>query len=167
LTQALPAPVGSFGPVGVRRLDGAPVGARGLVLAANAIHRRRRNMATKAEQVYDEVQALITSGTERSEAFKQIAERHNRSLDGVRGAFYSHKRKVEGGATRSRKRETTPADAVGQATAALRKALESIDREIAASEERASEALAESEALKDSAAERKAEIEAKITALEA
>jgi dsDNA-specific endonuclease/ATPase MutS2 len=129
---------------------------------------RRKPVATKAEQLYDEVQALIGSGVERSEAFKQIAESHNRSLDGVRGSYYSHKRKLEGGTpTRSRRRETTPADAVGLATTALRKAIESIDREIEAAEERASEAAAEAEALKDSAAERKAEIEAKITALEA
>jgi hypothetical protein len=124
-------------------------------------------MATKAEKVYEEVQALMASGMERRDAFKQLAEKYGQPVDSVRGSFYRQKREVEGGGTsRPRKRETTAADAVEQATGTLRKAIESIQREITAAEERAAEATAEAKSLKASAAERKAEIEAKITALE-
>lgn len=146
--------------------------AEGFLHAGIAIQirqpRRKHTLATKAEKVFDEVEALIASGTARRDAFKQLAEQYGQPVDSIRGAYYGRKRKIEGGTpTRSRKRETTPADAVEQAAATLRKAIEAIDREIEAAEERASEAAAEAEALKDSAAERKAEIEAKITALEA
>lgn len=127
-------------------------------------------MATKAEKIYREVHDLMDSGIERRDAFRQLAEKYGQPLDSIRGAFYGAKRKAEGGTSgngRPRRRETTPADAVAQATATLRKAIEGIDREIEAAEERAAEAAAEAKALKDSAAERKAAIEAKIAALEA
>lgn len=126
-------------------------------------------MATKAERIYEEVHKLMDSGVERRDAFQQLAKKYGQPLDSIRGAFYGAKRKVEGGgsASRPRRRETTPADAVALATATLRKAIEGIDREIEASEERAAEAAAEAKSLKDTAASRKAAIEAKIAALEA
>jgi len=125
-------------------------------------------MATKAEKIYEEVNALIYSDVERRDAFKQLAEKYGQPIDSIRGSYYGQKKKVEGGgrAGRPRRRETTAADAVEQATATLRKAIEMIDREITAAEERATEAAAEASALKESAADRKAEIERKITALE-
>jgi hypothetical protein len=151
-------------------LDGSTAGGRAQVFlsAANAIQPRRIIVATKAEKIYDEVHALIDSGVERRDAFVQLAEKYGQPVDSIRGAFYGQKRKVEGGGGpgRPRRRETTPADAVEQATATLRKAIEAIDREITAAEERATEATAEAKALKASASERKAEIERKITALE-
>jgi hypothetical protein len=127
-------------------------------------------MATKAEQIWDEIEKRIAAGTDKADAFKQLAEEAGRPYDSIRGSYYSHKKKLEGGDSakpaRTRRRETTPADAVEMAAATLRKAIEAIDREITAAEERAAEASAEAKALKASAAERKAEIESKITALE-
>ena len=123
---------------------------------------------TKAERIYDEAHELMAAGVERREAFKQLAEKYGQPIDSIRGAFYGHKRKIEGGgSSRPRRRETSAASAVEQATATLRKAIEAIDREIAAAEERATEAAAEAKALKASAAERKKAIEEKIQALEA
>jgi hypothetical protein len=124
-------------------------------------------LATKAERVYDEVQTLIASGVEKRDAFKQLAEKYGQPVDSLRGSYYSQKLKVEGGgSSRPRKRETTPADAVEQATGTLRKAIESIDREVEVAKERASEAAAEAKALAASAAGRKQAIEAKIAVLE-
>ncbi|MGA2454251.1 MAG: hypothetical protein ABSG93_12085 [Solirubrobacteraceae bacterium] len=124
-------------------------------------------MATKAEKIYEEVNGLIDSGVERRDAFKQLADKYGQPVDSIRGAFYGAKKKVEGGgSSRPRRRETTAADAVELATATLRKAIAAIDVEITAAEERAAESAAEAKALKASAAERKAEIERKITALE-
>jgi hypothetical protein len=124
-------------------------------------------MATKAEQVYEEINKLVASGTKKADAFKQIAEQYGQPVDSVRGAYYGQKRRVEGGgSSRPRRRETTAADAVELATGTLRKAIEAIEREIAAAEERAAESAAEAKALKASAGERRAEIERKIAALE-
>lgn len=124
---------------------------------------------SKAEQIYDEVNTLVGSGVEQADAFRQVAEKRGVKFDSARGAYYTHKRKLEGGngsARRPRKRETTPADAVEQAATALRRSVERIDDEIEAAKLRAGEAQAEYQAMKDSAKERKAQIEEKIAALE-
>ncbi len=124
-------------------------------------------MATKAEQVYDEVQELVTSGTARADAFKQLAEQYGRPVDSIRGSFYSHKKKLEGGESkpRTRRRETTPEDALADARASLERSIAAIDKEVEAAEERAAESAAEAEALKDSAAERKQAITERLEAL--
>lgn len=131
-------------------------------------------MATKAEQVYEEINELVASGgaASKAEAFKQKAEEYGQPVDSIRGAYYTHKRKLEGGTTnggssgrRPRKRETTPADAIESAVATLRRSIDNIDAEVEFAEERATEAAAEHQALADSAQARKAEIEKKIKAL--
>lgn len=123
---------------------------------------------SKAEETYQRVQALVDGGMKKADAFKQIAEDNGQPVDSIRGAYYGYLRKQGGGngTSRPRKRETTAADAVEQATTALRRSIERIDAEIAAAEVRAQEAQAEYEAMVSSADERKKEIEAKIAALE-
>lgn len=124
-------------------------------------------MATsKAEEIWDAVNARVAAGETKPQAFMALAEKYGQPVNSMRGAYYAHKRKLDGG-SRPRKRETTPADAVESAKAALRRGIEAIDREVEVAEERAREAAAEAKALKGSAADRKAEIEAKIAALEA
>lgn len=122
---------------------------------------------TKAQQVYENVEAMVASGTPKSEAFKALAKEHDQPVNSVRGAYYQHHKKVNGGSSRPRKRETTPADAVEDAKALLLRSIDRIDAEIAAAKERAEEAKAEYEAMKASAMERKQAIEAKIAALDA
>jgi transcription initiation factor TFIIIB Brf1 subunit/transcription initiation factor TFIIB len=123
---------------------------------------------TKAQAVYEAVEAMVASGTAKAEAFKQLAEQYGQPVDSLRGAYYGWKKQLEGGKpVRTRKRETTAADAVEQAIATLRRSLDAIGAEIAAAEERSKEAAAEAKALKESAATRKREIEEKIAALEA
>lgn len=124
-------------------------------------------MATKAEQIWDQVNDLVASGTPKAEAFKQLAESYGQPVTSIRGAYYGHKRKAEGGSTRPRRRETSPADAVESAKVALRRGIEAIDRELEVARERAAEMASEAQALEESAPARKAEIEAKIAALEA
>ncbi len=122
---------------------------------------------TKAQQVYERVEAMVASGTPKAEAFKVLAKEFGQPVNSVRGAYYQHHKKVNGGSSRPRKRETTPADAVEDAKALLVRSIERIDAEIAAAKERAEEAKAEYEAMKASATERKQAIEAKIAALDA
>lgn len=124
-------------------------------------------MATKAEEIYDRTNHLISEGLSRTDAFSQIAEEEGRPKDSIRGSYYSHKKKLDGGETKSRprRRETTLDGAVADARAALERAVASIDREVEVAEERATEAAAEAKALKDSAEDRKKAITERIEAL--
>lgn len=124
---------------------------------------------TKAQEVYDRVEAMVASGTEKADAFKQLAEEAGRPYDSVRGSYYSHKKKLEGGDSakpaRTRRRETTPDDALADARAALERAIGSIDREVETAKSRADESKAEYEALKGSATDRKKAITERLEAL--
>lgn len=122
---------------------------------------------TKAQEIYDRVEGMIASGVEKADAFKQLAEAADRPYDSIRGSYYSHKKKLEGGESkpRPRRRETTPDDALADARAALERAIASIEREIVVAEERATEAVAEAKALKASAADRKKAITERLEAL--
>jgi hypothetical protein len=122
---------------------------------------------TKAQEIFEEVEKLTASGIEKADAFKQIADEKNRPYDSVRGSYYSHKKKIEGGESkpRTRRRETTPDDALADARAALERAVQSIDREVEVAEERATEAAAEAKNLKASAADRKKAITERLEAL--
>jgi hypothetical protein len=123
-------------------------------------------MATKAQQVYERIEALVASGTKKADAFRQLAEETGQPVKSLQGAYYQHTKKLAGGTTRPRKRETTPADAVDSAKAVLATAIEQIDAEIEAARERADEAKREFEAMKASAQERKQAIKAKLAALD-
>jgi chromosome segregation ATPase len=120
---------------------------------------------TKAQEVFEKVEELKAGGTEQADAFKQLAEEYGQPVNSIRGSYYTHSRSANGGATRTRRRETTPEDAIADARATLERAIESVDREVTVAEERAKEAKAEHEALKKSAPERKAAIAARLEAL--
>lgn len=126
-------------------------------------------MATKAQEVYEEIERRIASGVDKADAFKALAEESGRPFDSLRGSYYSHKRKLERGDSarppRTRRRETTPDDALADARAALERAVESIDREVEVAKARAQEAAAEYEAIKGSAKERKEAITQRLEGL--
>jgi hypothetical protein len=146
-----------------------PIG--GFLRAGIAIHvpnpRRTLRMATKAEQIYGEINELVTSGVSKAIAFKRLAEEYSQPVDSIRGAYYGYKRKIEGGTTtpRTRRRETTPEDALADARASLERSIAAIDKEVEAAKARASEAAAEYEAIRGSAEERKKTIAARLDAL--
>ncbi len=121
---------------------------------------------TKAQEVYERVEALVAEGAGKADAFRQLATEFDQPVSSLRGAYYQHTKKLGGGTKKPRKRETTPTDAVESAKSVLEQAMERIDGEIAAAKERAEEAKAEYEAMKASATERKQAIAAKITALD-
>lgn len=125
---------------------------------------------TKAQEIYEEIERRIKGGVEKADAFKALAEETGRPFDSLRGSYYSHKRKIEGGEpgarpSRTRRRETTPDDALADARAALERAIESIDREVEVAKTRADEAKAEYDALKASASDRKKAITERLEAL--
>ena len=121
---------------------------------------------TKAQEVFEKVNTLIQSGVSRPDAFKQVATELGIQPNSARGSFYSFARGATGGGnSRPRRRETTPADALEDARAALERSIVNIDREVEVASERATEAVAEAKALKESAAERKTMIAERLEAL--
>lgn len=122
---------------------------------------------TKAQQVYERINALVASGMQKADAFRQLAEELGQPVKSLQGAYYQHSRKANGGSSRPRKRETTTQDALASAVTMLEKALDDIDHEVEHAKERADEARAEYDALKGSASERKTAIKTKIEALKA
>ena len=124
---------------------------------------------TKAQEVYERVEALVASGVRKADAFRQVAEELGQPFNSMRGAYYAHTRSLDTKpkASRPRKRETTTEGAIESAMIVLNRAIDAIDAEVAAAETRAEEAKAEFEQMRDSAEERKASIQAKIDALNA
>jgi hypothetical protein len=122
---------------------------------------------TKAQEIYERVQKMVGEGTDKSDAFKTIAEEAKRPYDSIRGSYYGHKRKIEGGVRtpRPRRRETTPDAALADARATLERSIEAIDREVETAKERAQEAAAEYEAIRGSAKERKEAIAGRLESL--
>jgi hypothetical protein len=121
---------------------------------------------TKAQEVYERVEALVASGVKKADAFRQIADELGQPFNSMRGAYYAHTRTLGGTPSRSRKSEKV-SDPIEQALTVLTKAVESIDTEVADAKTRVDEAKAEYEHLRDTATERKAVIQAKIDALQA
>lgn len=124
---------------------------------------------TKAEEVFTKVEQLIAAGSTKADAFKKLASEYGQPVDSIRGSYYRATQKSGNpGSTKprsTRRRETTEADAVADAVAALDRAIETIDREVEAAQARAKEAQAEYEDLRDSAQAKKEAIAAKRDAL--
>ena len=122
---------------------------------------------TKAQEVYERVEALVASGVKKADAFKQLAGEYGQEVNSIRGAYYAHHTRSSGTRTTRSRTQRAAVDPIESATIVLEKAIESIDAEITASKQRADQAKAEYEHLRDTAGERKANIEAKIDALKA
>lgn len=121
---------------------------------------------TKAQEVYERIEALVASGVTKAEAFRQLAEEYGREPNTLRGAYYAHTRSLGGSPKRSSKRSTA-VDPIESATIVLEKAVAAIDAEIGAAKARVDEAKTEYEHLRDTAGERKTALQAKIDALKA
>jgi molecular chaperone DnaK (HSP70) len=122
---------------------------------------------SKAQDIYDRVEAVAAEkGITKKEAHEIVAKEFGMKPSSIRGAVYQA-RKATGKTGRRRVRETTTEGAVASAVETLEGAREAIDEEIGHAKERAEEAKREYEALKSTASDRKAEIEAKIEALTA
>lgn len=121
---------------------------------------------TKAQEVYERIEALTAGGMQKAEAFRTLAAETGKPVKSLQGAYYGHSRKV-GGPSSTRSRQTSPHDALERAKTVLTQAIESIDAEITDAKARADEAKAEHEALRSSATERTAAIQAKLDVLSA
>ena len=74
---------------------------------------------TKAQEVYERVEALVASGTRKADAFRQVADEFGQPFNSMRGAYYAHTRTLAAPSgsksRRPRKRETTTLDAIESA----------------------------------------------------
>jgi hypothetical protein len=123
---------------------------------------------TKAQEVYEKVEALVASGVRKADAFHQVADEYGQPFNSIRGAYYAHTRATSGApssGSRRVNREMTTADAIESATLLLNRAIAQIDTDISAAKQRADDAKTIYEQLKDTATERKKEIQTKIDAL--
>jgi chromosome segregation ATPase len=120
---------------------------------------------TKAQEVFEKVEALVATGVSKAEAFKRVAAEYGQPVNSIRGAFYQAANANSGGTSRPRRRETTPEAALEDARASLERSIANIDREVETAEERAKEATAEAKSLKETAAERKQAITERLEAL--
>jgi hypothetical protein len=119
---------------------------------------------SKAQDIYDRVEAVAAEGRSKKDAQEIVAKEFGMKPSSIRGAVYQA-RKERGLTGPRRVRETTTEGAVASAITTLETAREAIDDEVEAAKERAEEASREFKALKESAADRKAEITTKIEAL--
>jgi hypothetical protein len=124
---------------------------------------------TKAQEVYERVEALVASGVRKADAFRQVADEFEQPFNSMRGAYYAHTRTLGGTPSRPRKTKTEViiVDPIEHALTVLTEAVEVIDNEIAAAKARVDEAQAEYEHLQGTANERKEALQAKIEALQA
>jgi len=122
---------------------------------------------TKAQEVYERVEVLVASGVRKADAFRQAADEFGQPFNSMRGAYYAHTKSLGQSSPRPRKRETATQDPIEQAKDVLNRAIEVIDEQVATAKTRIDEAKAEYEQLRDSAADRKATIAAKLEALKA
>lgn len=119
---------------------------------------------SKAQEIYERVEAVAAKGHSKKDAHEIVAKEFDMKPSSIRGAVYQA-RKANGETGPRRVRETTTEGAVASAIDTLETARDAIDDEVDAAKERADEATREYKALKDSAADRKAEINTKIEAL--
>jgi len=52
---------------------------------------------TKAEEVFTKVEQLVASGKTKAEAFKQLAEEYSQPVNSIRGSYYPHTARENGG----------------------------------------------------------------------
>jgi hypothetical protein len=121
---------------------------------------------TKAQEVYERVEALVATGVRKADAFRQVAEEFGQPFNSMRGAYYAHTRSLTETPARPRASKKS-ADPIESATIVLTKAIEAIDDEIGAAKARAEAAQTAYEELRDGAEERRKALQAKIEALNA
>jgi hypothetical protein len=126
---------------------------------------------SKAQEIYEKVEALVAQGVKKADAFRQVAEEFGQPFDSMRGSYYTYVRSLNpdapkgAGRARGGRKERTPVDPIASATALLEQAIEMIDHELDTAREKAEQAQADYEGLIASAQERKDHLQGKIDSL--
>lgn len=122
-----------------------------------------------SQQYYEEVEALKASGVSNAEAIRQVAEKHGKKENAVRGGIHQYKsRHLDGnGTSPTRRRRATASveDHLAQARQSLEQALALIDKEVDDAKAALDAAQERYDAAVASVKDRKADIEKKLKAL--
>lgn len=121
---------------------------------------------TKAEEVFERVEALVAQGgIRKADAFRQVADEYGQPFNSIRGAYYAHTRPATGGSRQRGPKRTSAEAAIESAVIALNRAIADIDAELETAKQRIEQAKTDYEQFKNTAPERKALIQTKIEAL--
>lgn len=124
-----------------------------------------------AQTYYEEVEALKADGTSNADAIREVAKRHNKNANAVRGGLHQYKNRGANGSAPSRRgrRSTTQSvdDYLATARQSLEEALALVDREVDEAKELRDAAQERYDKVVAAVGDRKADIEKKLKALSA
>lgn len=124
---------------------------------------------TLGQQYYEEVEALKSQGMSNADAIRQVAEKHGKKENAVRGGLHQYKTKLNGGDASAPRRSRAAKASVDELLASARQSLESavalIDQEVADAKSALDAAQAHYDEVVSSVKDRKADIEKKLKAL--
>ena len=92
---------------------------------------------TKAQEVYERVEALVASGVKKADAFRQLADEYGQPSSTRSAAPTTPTPARSGGSSKRSSKRPTAVDPIESATIVLEKAIEAIDGEISAAKARA------------------------------
>jgi transposase-like protein len=118
---------------------------------------------------HEEVEALKSHGVSNPDAIRQVADKHGKNVNAVRGGIHQYRSRHLAGANasggRRRRSGRTVDDLLANARAALEQALALVDAEVEQAKGALDEAQARYEAAVAGVADKKADIEKKLKAL--
>lgn len=118
---------------------------------------------------YEEVEALKAGGTSNADAIREVAKKHNKKENAVRGSLHQYKTKHIDGDTsptrRGRRAAPTVDDYLATARRSLEDALALVDREVDDAKTALDTAQARYDDVVASVTDKKADIEKKLAAL--
>jgi uncharacterized protein YoaH (UPF0181 family) len=124
---------------------------------------------TLGQQYYEEVEALKAQGMSNADAIREVADKHGKKENAVRGGLHQYKSKRNGGdpstPRRARAGKASVDDLVASARQSLERAVVLIDQEVTAAKVALDAAQAHYDQVLASVKDRKADIEKKLKAL--
>lgn len=127
------------------------------------------NGRTLGQQYYDEVEALKANGMSNADAIREVAAKHGKKENAIRGGLHQYKSKLNGGSAstprRSRSATASVDDLLASARENLERALALVDTEVTEAKAALDAAQARYDEVVSSVKDRKADIEKKLKAL--
>lgn len=125
---------------------------------------------TLGQRYYEEVEVLKAQGVSNAEAIREVAAKHGKKENAVRGGLHQYKTKLNGGEPaasprRSRTGKASVDDLLASARRSLERALVLIDQEVTAAKAALDAAQAHYDEVVADVKDKKADIEKKLKAL--
>lgn len=125
---------------------------------------------TLGQRYYEEVEVLKAQGVSNAEAIREVAAKHGKKENAVRGGLHQYKTKLNGGEPaasprRSRTGKASVDDLLASARQSLESAVALIDQEVADAKAALDAAQAHYDEVVSAVKDRKADVEKKLKAL--